>query len=126
MAKKMFSQKQIIYTLSILFIIYLGYLALKSKTFEGLVAGVDYGCADATKCLTGICFNAGFAGKGGFCAPTGFSWDKFRAASGYKNDDSAIGSVGIIETGWPSALTKKAIVKVGNCVAGSPWQCSGG
>ena len=102
------SRKLIIYILSIFLIIYLGYLGylvLKSKTFESLVGGVDYSCADNTKCSSGLCFNAGFAGKGGFCAPPGFSWDKFRAAPQYANDDSLINGVGVADSGWTGAQT---------------------
>ena len=108
MTRKLMSRKLIIYILSIFLIIYLGYLGylvLKSKTFESLVGGVDYSCADNTKCSSGLCFNAGFAGKGGFCAPPGFSWDKFRAAPQYANDDSLINGVGVADSGWAGAQT---------------------
>ena len=83
MAKKFRFNKQIIYIVGIIIVVYLGYL-LFANTMEGFKKNA---CSVDADCAENLCYNAGNAGQNSFCAPPSFRKEELRASPAFVSFD---------------------------------------
>ena len=90
MVRKFKINKQIIYIIGIIIVLYLGY-SLFNSSFDRIEGYGNTVCSTPAECLGGICLNDELpVGVNPFCAPLGFTMKEFRAAPGYIDDTTTI------------------------------------